>query len=188
MPLTLNVFPVLAGGAELSFENSFSYPRGEYTHDAIDIFGPIGTPIVSSVIGRVVESCTLGGETRAGAGARSPGGYYVVLVDLLRNFHYYAHMQGPPKVAPGGWIGPGAILGALGNSGIARGRPHLHYQVWGPFADESAEEEYQQNIFPRCFCDPINPYPLLARLADALGASHNLSGRYTIPARRQVRT
>jgi murein DD-endopeptidase MepM/ murein hydrolase activator NlpD len=175
---------VLTGEAELSFENSFSYPRGEQTHDAIDIFGPIGTPIVSSVIGRVVETCVLGGETRAGAGYKSPGGYYLVLVDLLRNFHYYAHMQGPPKAAPGGWVGPGTILGALGESGIVRGWPHLHYQVWGPFTDESAEEEYEQNNFPRCFGEPINPYWLLVRLADGLGASHNLRGRYTIPARR----
>ncbi len=184
MPLALSVFPVLTGGAELSFENSFSYPRGDCTHDAIDIFAPIGTPIISSVIGRVVETCALGGETCAGAGYSSSGGYYVVLVDLLRNFHYYAHMQGPPKAAPGGWLGPGAILGAVGESGVARGRPHLHYQVWCPFTDESAEEEYQQNIFPRPFCDPIDPYGLLVRLADGLGASHDMGGRYTIPARR----
>jgi murein DD-endopeptidase MepM/ murein hydrolase activator NlpD len=182
MPFYLMAFPVLRGSSEISFEDGFLYPRADMVHHAIDIIGTPGMTIVSPVIGRVVTRCRLGGERRSGAGTSPRGGNYIVVVDLLGNFHYFAHMQAPSPLQPGAVVVAGGRIGLLGDSGIARGNPHLHYQVWGPFTHEGAAQEYASGEFVYRFSNPINPYSELVKWAAILGATHNAGGRYTIPA------
>ncbi len=182
MPFYLMAFPVLRGSSEISFEDGFLYPRGDMVHNAIDIIGAPGMTVVSPIIGRVVTSCRLGGERRSGVGTSPRGGNYVVLVDLLGNFHYFAHMQAPSPLQPGAVAVAGGRIGLLGDSGLARGNPHLHYQVWGPFTHDGAAEEYASGEFVYRFSNSINPYSELVKWAGIHGATHNPGGRYTIPA------
>lgn len=182
MSLYLMFFPVVPGPSEISFEDGFLYPRAEMVHNAIDIIGTPGMTIVSPIIGRVVTSCRLGGERRPGVGTSPRGGNYLVLADLDGNFHYFAHMQAPSPLQAGALVAAGTRIGLLGDSGIARGNPHLHYQVWGPFTHEGAAAEYTSGEFVYRFHDPINPYSELAKWAVVFGARRNAGGRYSIPA------
>ena len=181
MPFVLSAFPVARGASEIALEDSFLYPRSTGVHHGIDISGEPGLSIICPLLGQVVRTCKLGGNRVSGTGTSPKGGNYAVIVDLYRNFHYFAHMQKPASVAPGMWVTPLQVIGALGDTGIARGRPHLHYQVWGPFTHNGADQEYANLEFVYRFSGPINPYAELVRLANLMGARHNPGGRYFIP-------
>ncbi|HVS01028.1 MAG TPA: M23 family metallopeptidase, partial [Thermoanaerobaculia bacterium] len=107
------------------------------THQGIDIFAPLGTPVSSTTRGLVVNKGwnRLGGRTVTVLG---PGGQR----------HYYAHLDEWDAPEPGDWVAPGTVLGYVGTSGNAAGTPpHLHY---GIYEVEGAR----------------NPYPLLTRRGD----------------------
>jgi murein DD-endopeptidase MepM/ murein hydrolase activator NlpD len=116
------------------FGNGFDQGRnhGEDRHDAIDIMGPEGLPVVSPVAGTVPATWRVSGADRPGAGTTGTGdgGFYLVIVDALRGYyHYFAHLQAPPLFGPGASVRPRQQIGYLGATGIAHGNPHLHYQV-----------------------------------------------------------
>jgi peptidoglycan LD-endopeptidase LytH len=118
------------------FADTWGGARSEgRTHEGVDIFAPRGTPIRSTtpgVVGRIGEN-RLGGRTVTVTG---PGGYH----------HYYAHLDRYPALKVGDWIGAGAVVGYVGDSGNAAGTPtHLHYGVYTPM------------------WSAVNPYPLLNR-------------------------
>lgn len=102
----------------------WAYPWGTSgTHKGVDIFGKIGTDVLSS---------TRGFTFATGSGGKS-GKYVVVLGPKLR-FHYYAHLNSiSTKVVD--WHSLGDKIGTLGDSGNAKGKPaHLHYAMvaWLP--------------------------------------------------------
>ncbi|MDJ0939743.1 MAG: M23 family metallopeptidase [Woeseiaceae bacterium] len=87
-------------------------------HKGIDIFAPAGQPVIAATGGVVVFSGTLG-----------IGGNVVVVLGPKWRFHYYAHLK-RRDVSFGRFVGRGARLGTVGNSGNAAGTPsHLHYSI-----------------------------------------------------------
>ena len=87
-------------------------------HKGIDIFSPLGTPVVAPTYGMVVFT-----------GEIALGGKVVFALGPGWRLHYFAHLD-EIAVFPGRPIGAGTVLGSVGESGNARGRPpHLHYSI-----------------------------------------------------------
>ena len=87
-------------------------------HKGIDIFSPLETPVVSPTYGMVVFT-----------GEIALGGKIVFALGPGWRLHYFAHLD-EIAVFPGRPIGAGTVLGSVGESGNARGRPpHLHYSI-----------------------------------------------------------
>jgi murein DD-endopeptidase MepM/ murein hydrolase activator NlpD len=85
-------------------------------HHGIDIGVPVGTPIRSTMAGRVVQ-----------AGWNNQGYGNLVIVEAGPYRTYYAHLDSIP-VAPGQTVAAGDVIGLSGNTGNSTG-PHLHYEV-----------------------------------------------------------
>lgn len=85
-------------------------------HEGVDFVAPIGTPVVATAAGRVVQ-------------ARHHGAYgNMVEVQHAEGFvTRYAHLLSM-QVQPGQDVRAGERLGLLGNTGRSTG-PHLHYEV-----------------------------------------------------------
>ena len=132
--LEFAVFPV---EAPTEFVNSWGAARsGGRGHKGTDILSPYGTElraIEDGVIERVSNSA-LGGLAlylQGDSGAR----------------YFYAHLQDLADKGDGDRVRAGDIVGFNGDSGNARGTPHLHFQ-WAPEGGEGWR----------------NPYPLLEAL------------------------
>lgn len=101
-------------------KKSFWYePWGKSgVHKGIDIFGKKGTPILSTTYGFVLYK-----------GELPLGGNIVLALGPKWRLHYYAHLDSD-SVFIGKPLLAGSIIGALGDSGNAKGKPaHLHYSV-----------------------------------------------------------
>lgn len=85
-------------------------------HRGIDIGVPVGTPIRTTLSGRVVY---------AGWNAQGYGNLVIVENGPWRT--YYAHLSEIP-VNVGQWVQAGEVIGLSGNTGNSTG-PHLHYEV-----------------------------------------------------------
>ncbi len=133
--------------APSDLQNSFFHRRRSgLVHYAIDIFRPIGAPLLAVVDGVVekMHNNRLGGTT-------------LYLVDEARNFRfYYAHLDGyAPGLAEGQPVRRGELLGYVGNTGNARyTSPHLHFQVLKAHPSEA----WWKHI------GILNPFPLLSEL------------------------
>jgi murein DD-endopeptidase MepM/ murein hydrolase activator NlpD len=119
-------------GTPNGFIDSWGYPRsGGRGHEGVDMFAPMGTPLYAVADGSIyrVYNNTLGGLA-------------INLIDEAGNMYYYAHLSAA-HVTSGQKVTSGQIIGAVGDSGNARGTPpHLHWQ------------------FHPGNGSPVNPYPL----------------------------
>ena len=118
------VIPVKgATTADWNEKSFWAYPWGSsITHKGIDIFKKKGTPITSSTQGIVVYTHE-GGK----------GGKSVMILGPKWLFHYYAHLK-EVKAFTFKPVKPGTIIGTVGTSGNAVGKPpHLHYAITTPF-------------------------------------------------------
>jgi murein DD-endopeptidase MepM/ murein hydrolase activator NlpD len=87
-------------------------------HKGIDIFSPIGTPVIASTYGIVIY-----------AGQLHLGGNVVVVLGPKWRIHYYAHLKSI-NTAIGTLVNTSQTIGTLGDSGNAKGKPaHLHYTI-----------------------------------------------------------
>lgn len=95
---------------------------GRRSHQGIDIFAPMGTPVYASADGEVVYS------------ERRPTGGFGIAVQLKHQDGYitkYAHLSGLAGYAPGDRVRAGDVIGYVGDTGNAKGTPpHLHYEIW----------------------------------------------------------
>lgn len=85
-------------------------------HEGIDFVAPVGTPVLATASGQVVQA--------------RYNGAYGNMVELLHAEGFvtrYAHLQ-KILVQPGQRVGAGDRIGLLGNTGRSTG-PHLHYEV-----------------------------------------------------------
>ncbi len=118
------------------FGNSFDNARGGGNpHGAIDIFGPLASPIRLTSPQTVVNEWLYDGVARAGVGTveeGTRGGNNVRAIDSNGFIHYYAHLRAPPRLSLGKTYRAGHVIGELGDTGAARGDGHLHYQVKAP--------------------------------------------------------
>ncbi len=115
-----------------SFVNDWGAPRAVgRTHKGCDVMANYGTPCVAITSGVV--------EQRSGGNA----GLYIALHGDNGHLYYYMHLQG---FAASGRVRAGQVIGYVGDTGNARGCPHLHFE-WHPNHG-----------------GPVNPYPLLVAL------------------------
>jgi len=82
----------------------------EKFHPGVDIAAPIGTPIPTTVGGRVIEQ--MSGKKQGDAGY----GNYVIIQDMAGNKYRYSHLS-RDYVRLGQYVPRGTILGAMGASG-----------------------------------------------------------------------
>jgi murein DD-endopeptidase MepM/ murein hydrolase activator NlpD len=113
-----------------SFVDSWGAPRsGGRVHQGTDMMAPYGTPVYAAQSGTVSHSSSDLGGIQA----------YVNGADTT----FYAHLQGYGGVQSGGHASAGSLIGYVGDTGNARGTPHLHF-------------EYHPGGG-----GPVNPYPYL---------------------------
>jgi peptidoglycan LD-endopeptidase LytH len=133
----------VAGVRDEDLEDTYGFPRvGDRRHAGIDIHAPLGTPVVASLDGWVMN-------LREGGA----GGLALHLLDRSGQYLlYYAHLD---RYADGLWAGravrQGEVLGYVGYTGNAdAGSPHLHFEV-GRVAQPRSWWRFQ----------PLNPYHFL---------------------------
>jgi murein DD-endopeptidase MepM/ murein hydrolase activator NlpD len=93
------------------------FTRKWYLHKGIDIAYRIGTPVICTADGKVVEK------------KYEPMGFghYIVVRHKYGFYTKYAHLQ-TVSVKEGELVSQGQKVGTLGNTGLSTG-PHLHYEV-----------------------------------------------------------
>ena len=98
-----------------AFSNDYGQPRsGGRSHQGIDILSPRGTPIVAPVSGNVKHHNS------------SLGGLSFYLSGDDGNTYFGTHLQ---SYAASGRVSAGTVVGYNGDSGNARGTPHLHFEI-----------------------------------------------------------
>ena len=121
--------------ASKDLADTWGAPRsGNRRHEGIDIFAPLGRPVLSTTNGVVFK-----------VGEDDLGGHVVRVLGPGWQWHYYAHLERFADIEPGSIVEQGSVLGYVGNTGNASATPyHLHYGVY------------------RFLGGARNPYPLLA--------------------------
>lgn len=90
-------------------------------HKGIDIFAPVGRNAIAAVDGIVLYQ----GRIRI-------GGNIVIILGPKWRVHYYAHLE-TIRLRAGTLVTRGEVVGTVGNSGNAAGKPsHLHYVILTP--------------------------------------------------------
>ena len=137
------------------FFNDWGRPRsGGRRHKGTDLLAQIGVPL------RAIED---GYVERASNG--SLGGLSLYLIGDSGSRYYYAHMDEISDVVDGQRVYAGQIVGTNGDSGNARGAPHLHMQ-WAPTGESNWE----------------NPFPLLDVLFGEGAAAEALEAVDEVPS------
>ncbi len=117
-----NMFPVRGrhdfGGSGADFGSG----RAGHSHQGQDVFARCGTPLVAARGGRVKFKQY-----------HSAAGNYLVIDGAGTNVDYvYMHLAEPSPFSPGDRVYTGQRVGAVGDTGNARGC-HLHFELWrGP--------------------------------------------------------
>lgn len=109
-------------------------------HEGLDLFAPLGTPLVAVRDGEVIDA------EKGYSGGR---GNFVSLYSAAgdRTYNYF-HLQKPPLVKKGDMIVAGHMLGRLGCSGSCDGR-HLHFEV------RVGRNPYGRFLDPKPFLKPL---------------------------------
>jgi len=98
-----------------SFVDSWGAPRsGGRSHQGVDMMAPSGTPVYAAQTGTVRHSTSSLGGISA----------YVMGPDTT----FYAHLRGYSGVGDGAHVSAGTLIGYVGDTGNARGTPHLHFE------------------------------------------------------------
>ncbi len=114
------VIPVHSASSNDWNQQSFWYePWGiSGVHKGIDIFADKGQPLISATPAIILFS-----------GEVSLGGKVILSLGPKWRLHYYAHLESI-AVKSGQTVNVGEQVGAVGNSGNAKGKaPHLHYSI-----------------------------------------------------------
>lgn len=101
---------------------AFGAGRDGHRHEGHDVFARCGTPLVAA----------RGGVVKLNRTERSAGNYIVIDGEGTDVDYVYMHMQEPSPLAKGARVFTGQTIGAVGDTGVARGC-HLHIEMWtGP--------------------------------------------------------
>jgi len=108
-----------ASRADWNPRSFWHYPWGSSgVHKGIDIFAPEGRPVLAATSGLVFRS-----------GVYGNGGNMIAILGPRLRVHYYAHLS-RLDVDDGAWVWRGDVIGTVGTTGNAAGRPpHLHYVI-----------------------------------------------------------
>jgi murein DD-endopeptidase MepM/ murein hydrolase activator NlpD len=131
------VFPVY-GPATAS--DSFGAPRTTTWHHGVDIFAPLGAPILAVADGTLFR-----------VGWNAVGGNRFWLRDGAGNEFYYAHLSAfSPVAQEGRRVKAGDVIGFVGTTGDAAGTPpHLHFEI------------HPRELIWMGYDGAIDPYPYL---------------------------
>ena len=115
----LRAFPV---AGPHSYTDDFGDPRPQGRHEGVDILSPLGTPVVAVADGAIVRL------SRSESGR---GGITIWMRDTAGNVFFYAHLSAiADGLQDGSPVALGQQIGAVGNTGDARGGPtHLHFEL-----------------------------------------------------------
>ena len=105
------------GGAGARFGAS----RGGRSHQGHDVFARCGTPLVAA----------RGGLVKFKGYHRAAGNYIVIDGAGTTHDYAYMHLAEPTAFVKGDLVYTGQRIGAVGETGNARGC-HLHFEIWGP--------------------------------------------------------
>ena len=98
-----------------SFVDSWGAPRsGGRAHKGVDMMAAHGTPVVAPVAGTVTHR------------GNSLGGLSFHLDGVDGHYYYGTHLS---SYGNSGQVEAGTIVGYVGDSGNARGNPHLHFEI-----------------------------------------------------------
>ena len=122
--------PVDGGG--LHFTDTWGAARsGGRVHKGVDMLAARGTPTPAPVSGEVVHR------------GSSLGGLSWYVYGDNGNTYYGTHLSGYANQGAG-WVEAGTVIGYVGDTGNARGTPHLHFEIHPGGGS------------------PVNPYPYVA--------------------------
>ena len=114
-----HVFPIVGkhdfGGAGADFGSG----RAGHSHQGHDVFARCGTPMVAA----------RGGRVQANKFHAAAGNYLVIDADGSGTDYVYMHMAERSPFMRGDKVATGQRIGAVGDSGNARGC-HLHFELW----------------------------------------------------------
>lgn len=107
-------------GQPHSYSDTYGAPRsGGRSHQGTDILAPRGTPIYAYESGTISRM-----------NGNRLGGISLYLQGASGAEYYYTHLDGyAADVSTGMSVGVGTLLGYVGDTGNARGIPHLHFEV-----------------------------------------------------------
>lgn len=95
-------------------------------HKGLDLFAPVGAPVLSAVSGKVLRVVDGSTSTRI-SGQRA--GWFVDILGSDGLIYRYLHLAGKPTVRAHQAIRAGTRLGTVGTSGIQRSGPHVHFEI-----------------------------------------------------------
>lgn len=133
----------VAGVRRTALRDSYAEGRSEgRVHQAIDIFAPLGTPVVAAADGRIL---------RFDEGARGGNSIYQLATDGRTRF-YYAHLSRYASgLKAGDAVRRGQVIGYVGDTGNAQpGDYQLHFSI----AVLRSLRRWWEG-------DNLNPYPYL---------------------------
>jgi murein DD-endopeptidase MepM/ murein hydrolase activator NlpD len=132
-----HVFPIVGkhdfGGSGADFGSG----RAGHSHQGHDVFARCGTPMVAA----------RGGRVQANTFHAAAGNYVVIDADGTGTDYVYMHLAERSPFMRGDKVATGQRIGAVGDSGNARGC-HLHFELW------SAPGYYEGGR-------PFDPFPAL---------------------------
>jgi Peptidase family M23 len=131
------VFPVYGNATPT---DSFGAPRTTTWHHGVDIFAPLGAPILAVADGTLFL-----------VGWNDVGGNRFWLRDGAGNEFYYAHLSAfSPLAQEGRQVKAGDVIGFVGTTGDAAGTPpHLHFEI------------HPRELLWMGYDGAIDPYPYL---------------------------
>lgn len=101
----------------VAFSDTWGAPRsGGRAHKGVDMLAPRGTPVVAPVSGTVSHR------------GNSVGGLSFHLQGDNGHYYYGTHLASYANVGAGHVQG-GTVIGYVGDTGNARGTPHLHFEI-----------------------------------------------------------
>jgi murein DD-endopeptidase MepM/ murein hydrolase activator NlpD len=116
-----NIFPV-RGRHDFGEEGAqFGSGRAGHSHQGHDVFAKCGTRMVAA----------RGGTVKFKQYHGAAGHYIVIDGDGTDVDYAYMHLDQPSPFGAGDRVYTGQTIGAVGDSGNARGC-HLHFELWGP--------------------------------------------------------
>jgi murein DD-endopeptidase MepM/ murein hydrolase activator NlpD len=101
----------------VAFSDTWGAPRsGGRAHKGVDMLSPRGTPVVAPVSGVVSHR------------GNSIGGLSFHLSGDNGHYYYGTHLDSYANVGAG-HVEAGTVVGYIGDTGNARGTPHLHFEI-----------------------------------------------------------